>query len=217
MLVVGYIGSHAVLQLLEAGHTVTVIDNLSRGNAGALLLLSKAAAPDRYRFHQVDLGDKQAIRGVLLEEQRSDSAATSSRGQVSSKAASGDSLRTATEDGKQRRAARVILPRVDLVIHFAAIAYVGERSGPLLPWVCEAVTLLKPCSGVWVCVICKNCSSLPWFGSFPLLSPCPDLRLLKIEFQHCCGSQGLPASHHIFPLTVTASNWRFGNQRRNCT
>ncbi|MEW5318932.1 MAG: hypothetical protein WDW38_010114 [Sanguina aurantia] len=129
----GYIGSHAVLQLLEAGHTVTVIDNLSRGNSGALLLLSKAAEPDRYRFHQVDLGNKEAIRGVLLEEPRSDSAATSSRGQVSSKAASGDSLRTATDDGKQHRAARVLLPRVDLVIHFAAIAYVGESvAEPLL-------------------------------------------------------------------------------------
>lgn len=129
MLTVGYIGSHAVLQLLEAGHTVTVIDNLSRGNSGALLLLSKVAEPDRYRFHQADLGNKEAIRGVLLEEPRSDSAATSPKGQMSSsKAASGDSLRTATDDGKQHRAARVLLPRVDLVIHFAAIAYVGELS-----------------------------------------------------------------------------------------
>ena len=36
----GYIGSHATLQLTEQGHAVTVIDNLSRGNMGALLQVS---------------------------------------------------------------------------------------------------------------------------------------------------------------------------------
>ncbi|TWU59138.1 UDP-glucose 4-epimerase [Rubripirellula tenax] len=32
----GYIGSHAVRTLMDAGHTVTVYDNLSRGHAGAV-------------------------------------------------------------------------------------------------------------------------------------------------------------------------------------
>ncbi len=32
----GFIGSHAALALLDGGHAVTVIDNLSRGNLGAL-------------------------------------------------------------------------------------------------------------------------------------------------------------------------------------
>ncbi len=32
----GYIGSHAALALLRAGHAVTIIDDLSRGNAGAI-------------------------------------------------------------------------------------------------------------------------------------------------------------------------------------
>ena len=32
----GFIASHAALMLLEHGHTVTTIDNLSRGNMGAL-------------------------------------------------------------------------------------------------------------------------------------------------------------------------------------
>lgn len=32
----GFIGSHATLRLLEEGHAVTTIDNLSRGNPGAI-------------------------------------------------------------------------------------------------------------------------------------------------------------------------------------
>jgi hypothetical protein len=32
----GFIGSHAAMLLLETGHTVTIVDNLSRGNLGAV-------------------------------------------------------------------------------------------------------------------------------------------------------------------------------------
>eukprot|EP00798_Chlamydomonas_sp_ICE-L_P007225 gene7225-332_t len=69
----GFIGSHATLELLERGHTVTVIDNLSRGNIGAL-------------FQPVDLGDKAEV--VRLMKKAS--------------------------------------PPIDTVMHFAAVAYVGE-------------------------------------------------------------------------------------------
>jgi len=85
----GYIGSHAVLQLLELGHAVTVIDNLSRGNLGALLTLSllpSTMSTKRFRFLNVDLGNKAAVLEALLTAQ----------------------------------------PRIDLVMHFAAVAYVGE-------------------------------------------------------------------------------------------
>jgi hypothetical protein len=44
----GFIASHAALQLLEEGHAVTVFDNLSRGNTGAVLQLSLLAKPDRW-------------------------------------------------------------------------------------------------------------------------------------------------------------------------
>ncbi|KAJ9510858.1 hypothetical protein QJQ45_027732 [Haematococcus lacustris] len=45
----GFIGSHAALRLLEQGHAVTVLDNLSRGNAGALLKLRDLAKRKRFR------------------------------------------------------------------------------------------------------------------------------------------------------------------------
>jgi len=43
----GYIGSHAVRQLVEAGHRVVALDNLHRGHRGAV--------DPRAVFHQLDL------------------------------------------------------------------------------------------------------------------------------------------------------------------
>ena len=45
----GYIGSHAVKQLLEAGHRVVAVDNLYRGHAPAV--------DRRAVFHKIDLAD----------------------------------------------------------------------------------------------------------------------------------------------------------------
>ena len=56
----GYIGSHAVRELQEAGHAVTVVDDLSKG--------FRAAIPAGARFVQGDLGDSgildDAMNGV---------------------------------------------------------------------------------------------------------------------------------------------------------
>lgn len=72
----GYIGSHAVKQLLEAGHHVTVVDNLSRGHA-------KAVDP-RAVLHKIDLADSKALTEVFKKHS------------------------------------------IECVMHFAALAYVGE-------------------------------------------------------------------------------------------
>jgi UDP-arabinose 4-epimerase len=89
----GFIGSHATLHLLDLGHTVTVIDNLSRGNLGALQQIASLHAPQFFKFYQADLGNLEALSGIFLEAQ----------------------------------------PAVDLIMHFAAIAYVGESvAQPLL-------------------------------------------------------------------------------------
>jgi len=72
----GYIGSHAVKQLIEAGHDVVVIDNLFRGH--------ERAVHRRASFFAVDLADTRALTGILREF------------------------------------------AVDCVMHFAALAYVGE-------------------------------------------------------------------------------------------
>ena len=72
----GYIGSHAVRQLIEAGHRAVVVDNLYRGHAQAV--------DRRATFHKIDLADTQALTDVLAQE------------------------------------------KIDCVMQFAALTYVGE-------------------------------------------------------------------------------------------
>ncbi|MDR3109017.1 MAG: UDP-glucose 4-epimerase GalE [Planctomycetaceae bacterium] len=72
----GYIGSHAVKQLISLGHRVVVIDNLFRGH--------REAVPSEVPFHQLDLAETGEIIGVLKEY------------------------------------------KVETVMHFAALTYVGE-------------------------------------------------------------------------------------------
>jgi UDP-glucose 4-epimerase len=56
----GYIGSAAAAALLEAGHHVTVLDNLSSGH--------RAAVPEGARFVQGDLADRTGLDGLLGSE-----------------------------------------------------------------------------------------------------------------------------------------------------
>lgn len=72
----GYIGSHAVKRLREAGHKVVVLDNLYRGH--------KEAIPADVAFEPLDLRQTDLVTQTLLRH------------------------------------------RVECVMHFAALAYVGE-------------------------------------------------------------------------------------------
>ena len=77
----GYIGSHAALRLLEDGHAVTIVDDLSRGHRAAV----------------------QAIEGI------------------------GDLQFVECDFGKRDRMIDLMRDRrIDLVMHFAALTYVGE-------------------------------------------------------------------------------------------
>ncbi len=53
----GYVGSVCCLRLLELGHQVTVVDDLSTGHA--------AAVPQGAILHQVDIGDRSELARVL--------------------------------------------------------------------------------------------------------------------------------------------------------
>jgi len=55
----GYIGSHTVRMLLQQGHDVTVVDNLSKGY--------RHNVPAE-RLHEIDLADTQAIAALLREK-----------------------------------------------------------------------------------------------------------------------------------------------------
>jgi len=72
----GYIGSHCVRQLVAAGHSPVVLDNLVYGHR-------EDVAPD-LPFYNADLGDEATVTRILHDEQ------------------------------------------IELVMHFAAFAYVGE-------------------------------------------------------------------------------------------
>lgn len=61
----GYIGSHAALKLLDEGHRVVVVDNLSRGRAGALACLRSAAPAGSLEIAHCDLTDVAQLRRVL--------------------------------------------------------------------------------------------------------------------------------------------------------
>ena len=54
----GYIGSHMVLELLDAGEDVLVLDNLSSG--------FRWAVPDDAKFVEGDVGDHSLVRRLLL-------------------------------------------------------------------------------------------------------------------------------------------------------
>jgi UDP-glucose 4-epimerase len=56
----GYIGSAAAAALLDAGHRVTVLDNLSSGH--------RAAVPEGARFVQGDLADRTGLDALLGSE-----------------------------------------------------------------------------------------------------------------------------------------------------
>lgn len=72
----GYIGSHAVKRLREAGHDVVVLDNLYRGH--------REAVPEDLAFEELDLRQTEAVANALAYHQ------------------------------------------IECVMHFAALAYVGE-------------------------------------------------------------------------------------------
>lgn len=56
----GYVGSVCSRQLLESGHAVTIIDDLSTGH--------REAVPERAEFHQIDYGDRAAVACVLRQD-----------------------------------------------------------------------------------------------------------------------------------------------------
>lgn len=57
----GYIGSHAVKQLLAAGHTPVVLDNLFRGH--------QESVPEGVPFYKIDLAETDRIAAILAKHE----------------------------------------------------------------------------------------------------------------------------------------------------
>ena len=57
----GYIVSHTVLQLLEAGHNVTVIDNLCNSSKQSLNRIGNITGKNQFDFFEMDIRDQEAL------------------------------------------------------------------------------------------------------------------------------------------------------------
>lgn len=62
----GYIGSHAIIELDKAGHTVVVVDNLVNSNPESLRRVAKIIGKE-IPFYEVDVRDKEALSKVFDE------------------------------------------------------------------------------------------------------------------------------------------------------
>ena len=63
----GYIGSHTAVQLLEAGHRLTVVDSLVNASAVALDRVREISGRDLH-FVKADLLDSAALDAVFARE-----------------------------------------------------------------------------------------------------------------------------------------------------
>lgn len=61
----GYIGSHTCVELLEAGHEVVVVDNLSNSKVVALQQVEEIAGRSLSAFHLRDIRDRASMRAVF--------------------------------------------------------------------------------------------------------------------------------------------------------
>lgn len=60
----GYIGSHTVVELLTAGHEVTVIDNLSNSSRESLYRV-EAITGKSIEFHEMDLRNREGLEAIF--------------------------------------------------------------------------------------------------------------------------------------------------------
>lgn len=64
----GYIGSHTCVRLLDAGHQITVIDNLCNSNTEAIRRIRKITGKD-FRFYEEDLRSEKALDDIFRENE----------------------------------------------------------------------------------------------------------------------------------------------------
>ncbi len=62
----GYIGSHTVVELINAGHGVVIVDNFSNSKPEAIARIEKITGT-KIRFYEADIRDKAAMERVFTE------------------------------------------------------------------------------------------------------------------------------------------------------
>ena len=63
----GYIGTHTIIELYAAGHSVVVVDNLSNSNPIALPRVAELVGLPEIPFYRADVGDKAAMEALFAE------------------------------------------------------------------------------------------------------------------------------------------------------
>lgn len=137
----GYIGSHAVIRLLEDGCHVVGLDDFTRGNPGAVEAVSRFAegSEGSYTFVEGSIGDQPLVESLLRDH------------------------------------------KIDLVMHFAALAYVGESVHEPLRYYDTntggAISLLRAvdAAGVNRFVFSSTCATYgePPADRIPIREDCP--------------------------------------------
>ncbi|WMV15440.1 hypothetical protein MTR67_008825 [Solanum verrucosum] len=136
----GYIGSHAALRLLKENYRVTIVDNLSRGNIGAVRILQELfPEPGRLQFIYADLGDAKVVHQIFSQN------------------------------------------AFDAVMHFAAVAYVGESTLDPLKYyhniTSNTLTVLEAMSahGVPTLIYSSTCATYGEPEKMPITEETPQL------------------------------------------
>jgi UDP-glucose 4-epimerase len=142
----GYIGSHCVRQLAEAGHRPVVLDNLVFGH--------RSAVSSEIPFYNADLGDSIAVAQILKDES------------------------------------------IELVMHFAAFAYVGESvTEPRKYYENNFVATLRLLetmldNGVTKFVFSSTCATYGESESLPIVETLPQAPInpygqTKLDVENC--------------------------------
>ena len=63
----GYIGSHTVIELLNAGHSVAVVDNLVNSSRLAMQRVEKITG--RRFFYETMIRDREGLRKIFADAQ----------------------------------------------------------------------------------------------------------------------------------------------------
>ena len=63
----GYIGSHTLIELYNAGHTAVVVDNLSNSNSESLRRVADILGIPAIQFYEVDIRDAAGLQRVFAE------------------------------------------------------------------------------------------------------------------------------------------------------
>ncbi len=138
----GYIGSHAVRQLLAQGHRVAVVDNLFRGHRESL--------PSEAAFYEMALADTPGLIDVMNDHQ------------------------------------------IECVMHFAALAYVGESVEQPLDYyennVSGAVSLLRAMktAGVGRLVFSSTCATYGQPERSPVVETMPQVPMSPYGWSKWC-------------------------------